>query len=325
MSWKVLITARSFGMGDPWAKEALSRMGCLVEVVSRDVRFTEQSLMNALGDVDAIIVGSDPLSGKVIGAAPHLKVVSKHGTGVDNIDIAACSARGIVVTNVPGVNNESVADLTMGFIICLARSIIQADVSVRSGGWKRFIGIELSGKVLGLIGFGAIGRAVARRALAFGMKVKCYDPLLKNDDAHGVGVTPTTLEDVLQTADFVSLHVPLNDTTRGMLDGKRLCLMKPSAFLINTSRGEVLDEHALYEQLATGRLAGAALDVFTHEPPSGSPLLKLSNVICTPHYAAYTNEALSRMDKISVENVCAAIRGGKPEYVVNPEVYGGRD
>ena len=324
MGWNVLITARSFGMGDPEAARILTELGCSVNLASQDHRVSEESLEKMMADVDAVIVGSDPVTERVLSQATRLRVISKHGTGVDNIDMAACSRRKIVVTRVPGANSESVADLTMTFILSLARSLIQADSTVKRGGWQRIIGLELTDKTLGLIGFGAIGRAVAKRARAFGMEVCAHDPLLDDKTASECGVMADSLDGVLRRSDFLSLHVPLTPSTRGLMNADRLAMMKPGAFLINTSRGEVVDERALYECLASGALGGAALDVFQKEPPTGSPILSLPNVICTPHYAAYTREALSRMDRISVENIAEAMKGSKPKFVVNPEVYEGR-
>ncbi|HSG82466.1 MAG TPA: hydroxyacid dehydrogenase [Gemmatimonadota bacterium] len=248
-----------------------------------------------IGKYDAVIVRSRTrLTAEILAGAERLKVIGRAGVGVDNIDIDFAAGRGIVVLNVPAGNVISVAEHTLALILSMVRQIPQAQASLARGEWRRkhFQGVELHGKTLGLAGAGRIGAEVAKRARAFGMRVIAYDPYLSDERAEQLGVELVTLSRLLEEADVVSVHTPLTEETRGMIGARQLALMKPDAYLVNAARGGVVDEVALVEALQEGRLAGAALDVFEHEPlPADSPLLKLDNVVAVPHIGAATREA----------------------------------
>jgi len=261
-------------------------------------------LMPLLGDVDGVIAGLDDYTAEVIRAAgPRLKVISRYGTGTDRVDLPAALARGIVVKTTPGANANAVAELALGLMFGLARHIPALDRAVRDGGWPRSTGMELTGKTLGLIGLGAIGRAVAQRARGLSMTVIGYDPLVAPEEAKSAGITSLTLDEVLRGADVVSLHVPLLDATRHLIDAHALSLMKPGALLLNTARGGLIDERAALEALQSGRLGGLGLDAYETEPPTGSPLFGLDSVIATPHTGAHTAEATATMAQMAVDNL----------------------
>lgn len=310
--YSVLIASCSFGKHCPEVIEAMRVAGC--EFVPNDLGRapTEEELMARIGDADVLISGTEPVTARVISAAPRLKVIAKHGVGYENIDIAAARARGIPVVIVGGAIADSVADMTMALLLALARQIPQGSASVRSGEWKRFVGPELRGKTLGLVGLGHIGKAVCRRAKAFGMRVVAHDLYPDVAFAGSWRVEFLSLEDLLAQADFVSLHTPLTPETRWMIGAAQLARMKPTAYLINTARGELVDEMALYTALKAGAIAGAAADVFTNEPPGKHPLLTLDNFIAMPHSAGQTPEGLRRMGEITAKNVLRALRGEEP-------------
>ncbi|MGB4337878.1 MAG: phosphoglycerate dehydrogenase [Bacillota bacterium] len=309
-SYRVLITARSFGSVSPKPYEILAAEGC--EVVSNpyDRPLKAGELATIIRDVDAVIVGRDVVDAAAIEAANRLKVICMHGVGLDAIDVEAARRKGIVVTNLPGGNSDSVAELAIGMMFCLARRILAADKCTREGGWGRFIGTELAGKTLGLVGLGHIGRAVAVRARALRMSVIAYDVERDDDFARMNSITYATLDEVLVQSDFVSLHVPLMESTRHIIDDEAISKMKSSAYLINTSRGGIVDEAALYEALKSGRLAGAALDVYEIEPPApDTPLFTLDNCVCTPHIGARTVESVLRNNLEAVRKVLEVLKG----------------
>jgi len=226
--------------------------------------------------------------------APNLRYITRAGVGVDNIDLTAASRRGIVVMNTPGGNTTSTAEHTWAMILALSRNIPQAHASLHEGKWerKKFVGTQLSGKTLGVVGLGRVGTEVAKRALAFGMRVVGYDPYFDPQSAGNVEVTLVEkLCDLLSQSDFVTVHTPLTDDTRGMIGEREFALLRPGARVVNCARGGIVDEEALYRALTSGKIAGAALDVYTQEPPSDSPLLQLPNVVMTPHLGASTEEA----------------------------------
>ncbi len=316
MVQRVLVATRSFGStsSKPW--DVLSEAGCEVVKADMTIEMTEARLIELLKDVDGAIIGVVPMTAHVMENAPRLKVVSMHGVGVDHVDLSAAARLGIVVANCPGTNDQAVADLTIGLMIAIARKIPQVDRLVRQGGWGHHSGSELWSKTLGLIGMGRIGRGVAKRALGFDMKVLVYDPYVKQEQIDLVGVRLTTLEEVLREADFLSLHAVCNDETRNMLNIDQFKKMKSSAYLVNTARGGLIDESALYQALTAGIIAGAALDVFVEEPPAGSLLLALENVVLTPHIGAHTKEAIERMGVLAAKNVVQTLQGGQPIYRV---------
>lgn len=313
MSHRVLVATRSFGSTSqkPW--DVLANAG--VEVVKADMKgeLTEERLIEWLKDIDGAIVGVVPMTAQVMESSPRLKVVSMHGVGVDHIDLQAASRLGIVIANCPGANDQAVADLAIGLMIAVARNIPAADRALRDQQWGRYSGSELWGKILGLIGYGRIGRGVAKRALGFDMQVLVYDPYIQ---AGQVGLPDVHLTDsvqeVIRSADFLSLHAALTEETRAMIGEAELRAMKPTAYLINTARGGLLDESALHKALQEKWIAGAALDVFVEEPPLGSLLLGLENIVVTPHVGAHTQQAIERMGVMAAQNVIQTLQGGQP-------------
>jgi (S)-sulfolactate dehydrogenase len=270
----------------------------------------------AAGARALIVRNRTQVRGAFLAACTNLIAVGRLGVGLDNIDVAACNARGIAVFPATGANDLAVAEYVIAGLFMLFRPVYGATARVAAGDWPRTAlmdGREIAGKRLGLIGFGATARQVARRAGVLGMSVMASDPHVHRDDpAWGeLGAESKTLEDLLQAADAVSLHVPLTDETRGLIDARRLALMKPDAVLINAARGGVVDEAALAHSLATDRLAGAMLDVFDREPlPGGGPLAGVPNLILTPHIAGLTREANTRVGSLVAERVRAALERG---------------
>lgn len=287
-----------------------------------DDRFRE-----ALAGAHGLIVRSGTrVTAELLDAAPELTVVGRAGVGVDNIDLDAATERGVAVLNAPAGNTVSAAELSLALILAAARRIPAADRSVREGRWERsrFAGVELRGKTLGLIGAGRIGGEVARRARAFGMSVIAYDPWLTEERADDLGIRRVELEELLREADVVSLHVPLTDQTRGMLNAERLALMKPEAFLVNVSRGGVVDEEALAKAIREGSLAGGALDVFDEEPLSEtSPLRDVPGLVLTPHLGASTAEAQELVADEIARAVRVALLDGDLSRALNAPAIGG--
>lgn len=315
---KVLITSRSFGKVYKDPVKMLEEGGCEIVKNPYPRALKEKELLELIGGIDAVIVGLDEVTARVIDMADRLKVISKHGVGVDNIDLEAASKKGIPVTTTPGTNTDAVADFTLGLMLSLARSICKADQNLKCGEWGGIVGHELRGKTLGVLGTGRIGRAVMKRASGFDMRILGYDILPDEGLASQLSLEYVSLEALLVNSDFVTLHVPLTEKTRNMLGKKEISLMKPSAYLINTARGEILDEDALYSALRGKKIAGAAIDVYKEEPPSAdSRLLKLNNLITTPHVAAYTYEALREMGRVTAQNVLKVLRGESPVSAVN--------
>ncbi len=307
-------------MADPLAEDGLVllRGRC-------DVRIThglkEPELAPLLADVDALIVRSETkVTASLMDRAPRLAVVGRAGVGVDNIDVAAATERGVYVVNAPLGNIVAAAEHAIALALSLLRKIPEADRSVRAGEWNRakLMGRELRGKTLGLIGIGRVGSEVARRAAAFEMKVIAHDPYATEASARAAGATLVELEEVLARADVISLHTPLTDKTRGMIDAAALAKMKPTTVLVNASRGEVVDPQALADALAAGTIAGAALDVFPTEPlPADSPLRGAPRTVFTPHIAGSTTEAQVNV-AVDVVHQILDILGGKPaRFAVN--------
>jgi len=269
---------------------------------------------------DAIVIRSaTKLTRELIERAERLKVIGRAGVGVDNVDVDAATRRGIVVANAPESTVVSAAEQTIGLLVALARNIPQAHAALKQGRWERsrWGGIELAGKTLGIIGFGRIGQQVARRAVGLGMTVVAYDPFVGSDRFRDLGVEQVeTVDGVLAAADIVTLHSPLTDETRCLIDREAIARMKDGARLVNAARGALVDEAALAEAITSGKLAGAALDVFSSEPYTG-PLLELDQIVVTPHLAASTGEAQDRAGVIVAEQVAAALEGGIVSNAVN--------
>jgi D-3-phosphoglycerate dehydrogenase len=273
-------------------------------------------------EADGYIAGLDQIDSYVLEAASKLKVIARYGVGVDRVDVEAATKRGIVVTNTPGANSVAVAELTIALMLALGRQICRSDQATRSGEWPRYSGVGLRGKTVGLVGFGAIGREVASRLKAFGCRILIADPCVGPECADTYEVQLVPLEELLASSDFVSLHAALNSSTSGMVDHAFLRKMKQGAFVVNTARGELIDEEALRLALEKGHLRGAALDCFRKEPPPPDhPLLRLPQVIVTPHTASHTDEATNAMGWMSLEACLAVLNGERPAHVINPEVY----
>jgi D-3-phosphoglycerate dehydrogenase len=269
-------------------------------------------LLQVIGEYDALVVRSrTKVTGPLLAAADRLKVVGRAGVGVDNIDLAAATTRGVIIANTPTATSQAVAELALGLMFALARSIPRGDSAMKTGQWikKELQGVELNGKVLGIIGMGNIGASVARSAAALGMTTLGFDPLLSQDEISRRGAQPVTLAEVYRRSDFISLHVPLSPDTRGMIGGQALGQMKRGVRLICTARGGVIDETALLGALESGQVAGAALDVFAQEPPGLTALVAHPNVIATPHIGAQTVEAQMRAAEDIAREILSALNG----------------
>jgi D-3-phosphoglycerate dehydrogenase len=280
----------------------------------------ESPLDEIIGRYDAIVIRSaTKLTADLIERAELLKVIGRAGVGVDNVDVDAATRRGIVVANAPESTVISAAEQTVGLLVALARNIPQAHAALKDGRWERskWGGVELDGKTLGVLGFGRIGQQVARRAIGLGMRVVAYDPFVADERFRELGVDhAATVEDVLPVADFLTLHSPLTEETRGMINRESIARMRDGARIINAARGALIDEEALGEAIRSGKIAGAALDVFSKEPYEG-PLLELDAVVATPHLAASTDEAQDRAGVIIAEQVVAALQGELVSNAIN--------
>jgi D-3-phosphoglycerate dehydrogenase len=295
---KILITPRSFPEAGSKIYGLFNSLG--IEVVDNRTgsTFTEERMAELCADADGLLVGIDPVTRKVIDAAAKLKAISKYGAGLDNIDLEAARERGIKVARTADANARSVAELAVGLFFTISRDIVRASTKVKEGEWKRYRqGFEIGGKTLGLIGLGNIGRLVAEMGYGLGMHIIAYDPYI-DKDVPFIGqyrIRLASLDEVVSGADILSLHLPLTESTAGMINAERLKSMKKTAILVNTSRGGLVDEDALYEALTSGTILAAAQDVFSVEPPGKHKLLGLDNFVLTPHIGAYTAEANKRM------------------------------
>jgi D-3-phosphoglycerate dehydrogenase len=283
-----------------------------------------EELLERIGDYDGLIIRSaTKVTAEVIERAENLKAIGRAGIGVDNIDTEAATKRGVLVANAPESNTVAAAEHTLGLMLAAARRIPAADSSLREGEWRRsaFKGVEVSEKTLGLVGLGHVGAIVARGATGMGMRVLAYDPYVSEDRMRSMNVDRAeSLDEVFENADFISLHVPRTPQTAGMIDAGAFEKMKPTAYLINVSRGGIVDETALYNALKEGAIAGAALDVFQEEPTTDSPLFSLPNVVVTPHLGASTAEAQDRAGITAAEQVAIALRGAVPMHAINAPV-----
>ncbi len=276
------------------------------------VGMSPEELIAVIPDYHGLVVrGATKATAEVIAAASNLKVIGRAGTGLDNVDIRAASKRGIVVMNTPGGNTVTTAEHAISMMLCMVRNIAQANASMKQGKWekKKFSGTEIFNKVLGIVGLGKIGAVVADRATGLGMKVMAYDPFLSLEQAKQMGIRLGTLEDVFKDSDIITFHVPLTDETRGLVDSKNIAKMKTGVRIVNCSRGQVVNEDDLADAIESGKVAGAALDVFMQEPPGLSRLIQLDNVICTPHLGASTREAQ--------DNVAIAVANQIKDYLVD--------
>lgn len=314
---RVLVTPTSFGKNDPELREELRRSCGEVIFNESGKPLPSAALARLLPGIDGYIAGLDEIDATALAAADRLRVIARYGVGVDNVDLEAARARGITVTNTPGANAVSVAELTIALILALARQIPEAAVATRRGEWPRFSGISLKDKVIGLIGFGAIGQAVATRLAGFECRLRAYDPFMDRAAARRLGVEPAELGQLLPCCDFVSLHLPATRETIGMVDDAFIAQLRRGAYLINTARGELVNAGALVRGLESGQLGGAALDVFTEEPPApDSPLLQAGRVILTPHMGAHADDAINAMGRIALTDCLRVLTGAEPEHRV---------
>jgi D-3-phosphoglycerate dehydrogenase len=309
-------------VNDQIAEEAIEILRAKYEVTAKF--HDKNELLDVISNYDALIVrGKTKVPAEVIDRGEKLKVIGRAGIGVDNIDVDHATKKKIAVVNAPRSSTLSVAELTMGHMMSMARHLPFADKSMKAGLWekKKLMGIELHGKTLGLVGCGRIGAEVASRAVAFGMNVLAYDPYLPEEVQKKIQCTFTELETLLKDSDFISIHSLLNDETRGMIGKEQFEMMKNTVFIINCARGPIIDQEALIEALENGKIGGAALDVFENEPPEGSPLLIAPNVVFTPHLGASTVEAQIKAGTTTAEQVDKVLSGEKPDFVVNSQIY----
>lgn len=312
MTFKVLVS-------DPLAEEGIEILRDFCEV---DIKtgLSEDELISVIGEYDGLLVRSGTqVTSKVIEAATKLKFVGRAGAGVDNIDTDAATQKGIIVANAPAGNTLAACEHTLAMMASLARKIPQANASVKRGEWKRsaFMGVELNEKTLGIIGFGRIGQELAKRAIGLEMKVVAYDPYINEERAKELGVEVMTLEELFPVADFITVHTPLIKETKYLVNRKTIALMKDGVRLINCARGGIINEKDLYDAIVSGKVAGAALDVYEEEPPKDSPILTLDEVITTPHLGASTVEAQLNV-AVSVAKQCIEVlKGGSAKFVVN--------
>jgi D-3-phosphoglycerate dehydrogenase len=314
---RLLVTPTSYGKNDSRLKTELEAQVGEAIYNPTGKPLTSAEVANLLPGIDGYIAGLDGIDANALKSADRLKVISRYGVGVDNVDLAAAREKGIVVTNTPGANSVSVAELALGLMLALARQIPEAVEAVHQGKFPRYTGVSLEGKTIGILGLGAIGKQLARRLAGFDCKIVAYDPFADIAFAKDNHVELGTMDEIIKQADFVSLHLPLLPETRGIVNEAFLSKMKKGSFLINTSRGEAIDEDALLKALQSGHLKGAGLDAFAVEPPDPkNPLLALSQVIATPHLGAQTDGATSNMGWFAMKDCLAVLKGEKPTYQV---------
>ena len=321
---KVYVTRQLFDE----AIEILERQAEIEAFEGVDNAVPRDLLLTKVRNVDGLLpLLTDNIDAEVMDTGRKLKVISNMAVGFNNIDLRAATERGIYVTNTPGILTDTTADLAFALIMAAARRVPEADRNVRFGKWihawgpKMFIGTDIHGKTLGIVGLGRIGSAIAKRAKGFDMRVIYHDVDRRQDLEEELGIAYKTFEEVLSESDFVSLHVPLTKDTFHMIGQKQLSMMKRKAYLVNTSRGPVVDEEALYRALRDRVIAGAALDVFEHEPlDPKSPLLKLDNIVLTPHIASASVETRTKMAVMAATNLVSVLQGKEPPNLVNPDV-----
>lgn len=316
----VLVTPRSFGKTAPELRMEIEQAVGEVRYNTTERPLTSLELREQMRDVDGLLAGLDEIDGAVFDDAPPLRIVARYGVGYSNVDLVAAEMHGVIVTNTPGANSEAVAELTIGFMFSLGRSIPQHSAEVQSGSWRATSGIEIAGRTLGLIGLGRIGRQVGKRAQALGCHVIAFDPYIDDSDGDLAGIELHSLQAILRDCDFLSLHLPLTKETENMVDERFLRQCRAGVFIINTARGELIDEQALTRALDDGRVAGAALDTLRHEPAEeGNRLVNHSQVIVTPHIGAHTAEATRAMGRSALEDLLAVLSGKPPKHPVTSQ------
>ena len=300
---KILITPRSFGNHSKKPFELLEQKGYQLVTNPYGRILTQDEMIKEIADVDGIIVGIDPLNAEVLKYAKKLKVISKYGVGTDNIDIEYAKNHNTHVTITKGANSEAVADYAVALMLAVARKIVYIDKGCRTLNWKKVNSMGMYGKTLGLVGMGSIGKNVVKRAKGFSMNILAYDVFNDEEFAASNNVEYASLEKLLKESDFISIHLPLNDKTRYIIGEKELAMMKETAVLVNTARGGLIDENALYKVLKENKIWGAGVDVFEQEPPSNEGLLTLDNIVIGSHCAASTYEAIDNMGIMASQNI----------------------
>ena len=321
MSWKVLITAGGIKSAGTQAQELLRRAGCETIFPPRPGPLKGDELARALAGMDAVLASVDGYSADILAspAASQLKIIARWGVGYDSVDVAAATRNGIVVTYTPGLLDEAVADYTFALLLCLARRVHESHAKTERGEWVSHWGGDVGGKTLGIVGFGRIGKAVARRAAGFNMRVLANTP---HPSPENIGIEFVSLERLLAESDFVSLHAALTPSTQKMIGEPQLRQMKRTAYLINTARGALLDEAALACALRENRIAGAALDVFATEPlPADSPLRSAPNLLLSPHQSSCARETGERVSLAAAQSIVDLMNGKKPVNVLNPQAF----
>ena len=316
---RVAVADSPFPTLDP-AREVLSKIGADLRIASEP---TPEAILRVATDADALLVTYATITAEMIQTLTRCRIISRFGIGVDNVDLAAATSAGIVVTRVPDYCIDEVSDHTLALLLALARKIPFANAQVHAGGWEMSAVVpihRLRGRVLGLAGFGRIPQLVAPKAKSFGLRVIAHDPYVPAEIFARAGVEAVEFAQVLELSDFVSVHTPLLPETRGLFGAEAFRQMKPTAYLINTARGPIVDELALARALDAGHLAGAALDVMAQEPPVSSPLVGRANVILTPHTSFYSEESLVDLQVKAAEEVTRVLTGHAPRNPVNPEV-----
>jgi D-3-phosphoglycerate dehydrogenase len=313
----LLVTPTSYGKNEPRLKTELEQLAGSVTYNPTGKPLTSAEVAALLPGIDGYIAGLDMIDRTALEKADRLKVIARYGVGVDQVDLEAAKGKGIIVTNTPGANSVSVAELALGLMLALARQIPEAVQCVQQGKFPRFSGVSLEGKTVGILGLGAIGKQFARRLSGFDCQILAYDPVADEIFMKVNGIVLASMDTVIAKSDFLSLHLPLLPETRGLVNDEFLSKMKKGSFLINTSRGEVINEEALLRALEGGHLRGAGLDAFSIEPPDPSnPLLHLPQVISTPHLGAQTDGATSNMGWFAMKDCLAVLRGEEPKYRV---------
>lgn len=314
---RVLVTPTSYGKNDPRLKSELELAVGEVIYNPTGKPLASSEVAELLPGVDGYIAGLDEIDRQALEKADRLKVIARYGVGVDSVDLEAAVEKGILVTNTPGANASSVAELTIALMLALARQIPEAAAATHQGLWPRLPGVAIEGKTVGIVGLGSIGKQFARRLRGFDCRILAYEPFPDMDFLHNNLVDLVGLDELLGQSDFVSLHLPLLPDTRCMVNGEFLKKVKKGACLINTSRGEIIDEDALFAALKSGHLRGAGLDAFTVEPPDPDhPLLALPQVIATPHLGAQTDAATSNMGWLAMRDCLAVLRGEAPKHLI---------
>ena len=317
MTNHVLVTTPKILGFEDYAREFLRERGCALIDHAQHRAMSEEALVELIPPANGLVVGAERVTERVFAAAPRLRVVSAQGVGYDHIDVEAASRHGVAVCICAGCNNHAVSELAFGMMLGLGRQIYSADRAIREGGWPRLVGPELWGKTLGIVGLGRVGKSSALLGRGFGMRVLATDVAWDITFANEHDISYVPLPRLLRESDFVSLHCPLTPQTRGLIGDAALAQMKPTAYLINTARGPVVEEAALVRALRERRIAGAGLDVFETEPRPDNPYVEFPNVILTSHLGGATHEATERALELALINVTQVLNGGCPVYRVN--------